>query len=267
MINEVIDLIFSERNKYICISRKDNSNCFFSKKEYNNHYCFSASDLKEAVKFIIYNTYIVFGGILYLQTKGIPMGGNSSSPIADLTLIKKEFNYMKKLLKEKKFNLAKLLSKNCRYVDDLATMNYLYFHNLIEQIYPESLKMERSGTNNKNVQYLDLDITIGENGLDVKLFNKTEDFNFKVISLTFLHSNIPEEVGYNVFYSQVLRIGHISSNISHFKNSLNVIMSTLTGRGYKKDILIGYIKKCQRKYESVFAKFCILDQHDLLDCI
>ena len=30
MINEVIDLIFSERNKYICISKFDSNNCFFS---------------------------------------------------------------------------------------------------------------------------------------------------------------------------------------------------------------------------------------------
>ena len=48
------------------------------------------------------------------------MGGNSSSPIADLTVGKKEFNYMKRLLQEKKVGLAKLLSNNKRYVDDLA---------------------------------------------------------------------------------------------------------------------------------------------------
>ena len=31
MIGEVIDLIFSERNKYICINKRDNNKCFFSK--------------------------------------------------------------------------------------------------------------------------------------------------------------------------------------------------------------------------------------------
>jgi len=267
MINEVIDLIYSERNQYICISKKDNTTCFFSNKQYNNHYCFSADDLKEAVKYIIYNTYIMFGGILYLQIRGIPMGGNSSSPIADLTISKREFNYMKKLLSEKKFNLAKRLSNNCRYVDDLITINYTYFHNLIDRIYPESLKMERAGDNNKNVQYLDLNITIGDNGIDIKLYNKTDDFNFKVVSLTFLHSNIPEEVGYNVFYSQVLRLGQVSSNIIHFKNSLKILLKTLTDRGYKRDLLVGYIKKSLRKYSNIFAKFCILDQQDLLDGI
>merc|ERR1711874_214296 len=116
MINEVIDLIFSERNKYICISKFDSNNCFFSKKKYNNYYNFNETDLKESVKFIIYNTYIIFGGNVFIQTKGIPMGGNSSSPIADLTLGKMEFNYMKKLIQGNKFGLAKLLSNNCHYV-------------------------------------------------------------------------------------------------------------------------------------------------------
>ena len=66
-----------------------------SKKDYENHHIFNKTDLKEAVKFIIYNTYIVLGGTVLIQTRGIPMGGNSSSPIADLTVGKREYNYMR----------------------------------------------------------------------------------------------------------------------------------------------------------------------------
>ena len=55
---------------------------------------------------------------------------------------------MKQLLKNKKYGLAKLLSNNKRYVDDLITFNYLYFHNLIRSIYPASLDMERAGDYN-----------------------------------------------------------------------------------------------------------------------
>ena len=160
MICEVIELIFSERNKYICISKYQADKTFFSKKEYNNHFCFSKEKLKEAVKFIIYNTYVSFGDDIFKQTKGIPMGGNSSSPIAELTVGKKEFNYIKSLMQQKKLNLAKILSNNCRYVDDLITINYLKFQDRIADIYTQSLEMERSGDNNKDVNYLDLQIQI-----------------------------------------------------------------------------------------------------------
>ena len=262
MINEVIDLIFSDRNKYICISKRDNDTCFFSNKTYDSHINFSREDLKEAVKIIIYNTYVVFAGIVFIQTKGIPMGGNSSSPIADLTVGKKEFNYMKKLLKEKKLGLAKLLSNNKRYVDDLATINYLYFHNIIKDIYPQSLEMERAGDNNKQINYLDLNINITNEGLAISVYNKTDDFNFHVVSLTFPHSNIPLEVGYNVFFSQVLRYGNVCTSLDIFNSHLHKIYTILIDRGYDRLILIKNIRRCLRKYNTVFRKFGITD-----DCI
>ena len=45
------------------------------------------------------------------------------------------------LIKEKKFNLAKILSNNGRYVDDLNTQNYLHFESLIPRIYPVTYKL------------------------------------------------------------------------------------------------------------------------------
>ena len=264
MINEVVDLIFSDRNKYICISKADHNICFFSKKEYNNHYSFNKTDLKESVKFIIYNTYIVFGGTVLVQTRGIPMGGNSSSPIADLTVSKREYNYMRKLMKEKKFNLAKILSNNCRYVDDLITLNYLYFHNIIKDVYPASLDMERAGSNNKNVNYLDLNIDITPDGLSVSVYNKTDDFNFHVVSLTFPHSNIPMEIGYNVFFSQLLRYGNICTNLDSFTFHLNKMFKILLDRGYQYNRLVKNIKRCMRKYILVFRKFGIMDDETII---
>ena len=52
MINEVIDLIYSNQNKYICISKFDTEKCFFSKKVYNNYF-FDKDKPNEAVKFVI----------------------------------------------------------------------------------------------------------------------------------------------------------------------------------------------------------------------
>ena len=263
MLSEVIDLIFSERNKYICIAKYDQTS-FFANRQFNNYYCFDKIKLKEAVKFIISNTYVVFGGAVFLQNKGIPMGGNSSSPIAELTVGKKEYNYIKKLMQEKKFNLAKILSNNCRYVDDLITINYLNFNNIIGDIYPRSLEMERTGNDNKNVNYLDLNIKVGINGPSISIYNKTDDFNFNVVSLTFPQSNIPIDVGYNVFYSQVLRYGKACSNLNNFLIPLRKTFRLLINRGYKYKKLISRIKKCFQKYDDVFRKYSIKDKNTII---
>ena len=57
-LSSLIDLIFSSKNKYICIGY-DKS--FISAKKYNGYYTFDRGTLKDAVKFIINNTFIKFG--------------------------------------------------------------------------------------------------------------------------------------------------------------------------------------------------------------
>ena len=68
-------------------------------------------------------TYIKFGQQLFLQTKGIPMGGNASPLIADLYLSLLEYQYLSKLVRNKDFNLLHKLKYNSRYIDDIITPN------------------------------------------------------------------------------------------------------------------------------------------------
>jgi hypothetical protein len=56
--------------------------------------------------------------------------------------------------------LAKVLSRNKRYVVDLTTISYLYFHPLIKDIYPQILEMERACSSDEDNNYLDLNINI-----------------------------------------------------------------------------------------------------------
>ena len=80
--------------------------------------------------------------------------------------------------------------------------------------------MERTGNDNKNVNYLDLNVDIKPNSISVSVYNKIYDFDFPVVSLTFLQSNIPLIVGYNVFYNQMLRIGNTCTTLDTFTLTL-----------------------------------------------
>ena len=124
--------------------------------------------------------------------------------------------------------------------------------------------MERSGNDNKNVNYLDLNISIEPDNISVSVYNKTDDFNFNVVSLTFPHSGIPEEVGYNVFYSQILRYGNICTSLDQFVFHLNKMFCLLVQRNYNSDFLVRMIRRCIRKYSTVFLKFGISDDSMIL---
>ena len=248
----LIDLLFSSHNKYICIGFQKS---FFSKKKYRGYYSFDNQSLKHALKFIINNTFIAFGGYILNQVKGIPMGGNCSSPMADLTLSYKEFVFMSGLMKEKKIRLARLLSNNCRYIDDISIINYNNFSTLVPVIYPSDLKVERSGDDNKEVQYLDIKVNINTNELKTTVYNKVDDFTFPVVTFTYPSSNIPIHVGYNVFYSQVLRYSRICSTKESFISKTKHTFQILKTRGYEERILVKYFKKVFDRDQFILYKY------------
>ena len=51
-----------------------------------NYKIYTVDMLIDALEFVLYNTYVQFGGNLFKQILGIPMGGNASPFIADLYL-------------------------------------------------------------------------------------------------------------------------------------------------------------------------------------
>jgi len=255
---ELFDLLFSESNKYICIGLYTKK-CFFAKKKYNGFYCLDIDEFKDAIEFILQNTYITFGGLILQQAKGIPMGGNCSSQIADLFLCYREYIYMTSLLSDKRMGLAKLLSDNSRYVDDLSILNYRNFSNLIADIYPEDLVMERSGDDDKDILcYLDVRITIGDDELTTEVYNKVDDFTFPVVMFTFPSGNIPIQLGYDVFFGQIQRYAIICSKKSGFLYVSNKIFTTLCERGYSRGRLITKFKRIFQRDPFILYKYGFL---------
>ena len=118
----VFNLFFNDsRRKFLCVRYYK---AYFASKMYSSHTCFDLPLFVKDVTFIINEVYVVFGGLVFKQTKGIPMGGNCSPLLVDLFLSHCEYMYMSTLDKSKKFSLAKLWSYTSRYVDDICIVNY-----------------------------------------------------------------------------------------------------------------------------------------------
>ena len=248
----IFKLIFNNgRRRYMCV-RFDTA--FFASKAYSSHTCFDLELFSEAVSFIINEVYVSFGGLVFKQIKGIPMGGNCSPLLADLFLCHCEFMYMTNLVKNKKFGLARLLSNTTRYIDDLCIVNYKHFNSLIKDIYPEDLIAERSGSNDKSVDYLDVKIDISK-VLRTSVFHKVDNFNFPVILLTFPESLIPEHMGYHVYAGQVLRYLRICSHVKDFIDKTKRTRDLMINRGYNSDHLKFQTEKIVSKYSDLLLKF------------
>ena len=89
------------------------------------------------------------------------MGGNASPFIADLYLAWCEYCYIAKISKTDR-PLAQKLSYNCRYLDDISTVNITDFGRIAMDIYDPTLILEGNACSNKQDTFLDLYIRVIE---------------------------------------------------------------------------------------------------------
>ena len=203
----------------ILINAEQKRAFYYKGDDYPGYEMFYKAELLQALHYILFNTYVQFVGKKFLQTKDIPMGGNASPFIADLCLAWVEYKFMKDLSNSKvpsDFKLAKTLSNNCRYIDDISVINYLSFGELAKRIYHDELILEESDFGYHYDNFLDLSIRIHSERFLMGIYHKVDDFNFEVISFPFPDSNIHSNLGYNAFYSQLVRFFRLCNNINDF---------------------------------------------------
>lgn len=261
--NLPLDYIF-DMLKALILKMFDNSRCnslyvnadrkkaFWNKGESRTGYKeYTRDDLLDALHYILFNTYVQFAGNIFKQTQGIPMGGNASPFIADLCLAWAEYCFMMELSKSKDpsdFELAKDLNNNSRYIDDISVLNFLGFGELAKRIYHKELILEESTSGYHYDHFLDLNIRVHNDNFVTGIYHKVDDFSFEVISFPFPESNIHSKVGYNSFYSQLVRFFRLCNNVNDFATRVKMLFFKLRGRGYSESILTRYFLKFCGRY-------------------
>ena len=169
------------------------------------------------VDFLILNIFVEFGGRIFQQTIGIPMGTNCAPLLADLFLYSYEAEFMQSLIKKGERQLAKMFNLTFRYIDDVLSLNNKHFANYLHEIYPNELEIKDTTDSPNSASYLDLFLRHDGNGhLTTRLYDKRDDFDFSVVNFPFLSSNIPASPAYGVYISQLIRYARACSNYTDF---------------------------------------------------
>ena len=108
------------------------------------------------IEFLVDNIYVRFGGQLFQQMVGIPMGTNCAPLLADLFVYSYENEVLDKLLKEGKRKLARKFNLSYRYINDLIFFNNKGFKEFISNIYPKELTISETTEPTSVACYLDL---------------------------------------------------------------------------------------------------------------
>ena len=210
----------------------------------------------EAIEFLIRNAHIKFGNFIFRQICGIPMGMIPAPGFAKLGLGVDEFKYCSKLVKDNKTDILRKLINMIRYIDDIGVANFLDFGNIVKDIYPRSLVLNKSNSSSVlNSSFLDLNVSVVNHEFNVKVYNKVDDYDFRVITFPFLESNIVTTVCYSVFFGEILRYLRICSKLCDFESRGKMLVIMLVQRGYKRSELAKQFIKVFFRYKMEVRKY------------
>ena len=90
-----------------------------------------------------------------------------------------------------------------RYLDDILNNNNVYFDNMVSQIYPSELRLNKA--NNSDTEVASLHLSISNDIVSTKIYDKRADFDFEIVNFPFLDDDVPHSTSYGVYISQLIR--------------------------------------------------------------
>jgi hypothetical protein len=207
---------------------------------------------------LIGNIFVSFGGILFPQVVGIPMGTNCAPLLDDLFLYSYESKFLQKLVKDKKIHEARAFNFIYRYSDDVLSFNNYRFAEFLPMIYPPELEVKETTETASSESFLDLYLEFDDSGqLSTKLYDKRDDFNFKIINFPNMCSNIPVSPAYGVYILQLICYARASSNYSDLLKRHLPLRNRLLVQGYEKIRLIRSLKKFIFRYQDLVEIYSV----------
>ena len=180
-MNNIINNAFIHKNgaalyTHIKVGRNKS---YFVSDPLNGDNKYTANDIGKMIEFLVDNIYVRFGGQLFQQMVGIPMGINCALLLADLFLYLCENEFLDKFIKEGRRNVARKFNLSYRYIDDLISFNNIGFKESISDTYPKELTISETRKSTSVASYLDLLFTRDKNNnITTKLCDKRDAFGF-----------------------------------------------------------------------------------------
>ena len=241
---------------------------YFVKEHSDSKNKYIEDDIVNMLEFLVDSIFVVFGGKVFQQIVGIPMGTNCAPLLADIFLYSYEAEFIQSLLSTGKKKLASQFNFTYRYIHDVLSINNPDFENYLGQMYPAELEIKDTTESNTYASYLDLLLSIESDGqLRTSLYDKRDDFNFHITNFPFLSSNIPSSPAYGVFISQLIRYARACSSYECFILRAARLSSKLLRQGYVMERLKSSLRKFYGRYGDLIKHYEVsLSQmlHDIL---
>ena len=87
---------------------------------------------------------------------------------------------------------------------------------MVSQIYPSELKLNKANASETKAAFLDLHLSISNDIVTTKIYDKRDDFDFEIVNIPFLDGDVPRSTSYGVYISQLIRFARASRHVTNF---------------------------------------------------
>ena len=115
---------------------------------------------------------------------------------------------------------------------------------MVSQIYPSELQLNKTNTSDTDAAFLDFHLSISNDIVSAKVYDKHDDFDFEFVNFPFLDGEVPRSTLYRVYFSQLIRFARASSYVTDFKTCIKLLTQKLLKQSYR-----------YHKLRTTFAKF------------
>ena len=108
------------------------------------------------------------------------MGTICAPLVADLFMFCYKRDFMMSLSDDKQADVIDAFNTTSRYLDDILNINNVYFDNMVSQIYPSELKLNKPNTSDTEATFLDLHLSISNDIVSTKIYDKVTNLILKL---------------------------------------------------------------------------------------
>ena len=199
---------------------------FYFRKKLKKYHAWSWQNTCDALTFLLDNIFIRFGTKLYRQVVGIPVGTNCAPLVADLFLFCYERDFMMSLSDDKQADVIGAFNTTSRYLDDILNINNVYFDNMVSQIFPSELQLNKANISDTEADFFDLHLSISKDIVSTKIYDKRDNFDFQIVNFPFLDGDVTRSTSYGVYISQLIRF-------ADFNTRNKLLTQKLLKQGYR----------------------------------
>ena len=140
---------------------------------------------------------------------------------------------MMSLSDDKQADVVGEFSITSSYLDDILNIYNVYFDHMVSQIYASELQPNKANTSDTKAAFLDLHLSISNDIVSTKIYDKRNDFDFDIVNFPSLDGDVPRSTSYGVYISQLIRFARASSYVADFNTRNKSLTQNLLKQGYR----------------------------------